>query len=157
MITPLRGYACTLAVLSCLAGLAEGRADNPLDRNVPVRAAEQIPIVDFFRPSTFRSPQLNDAGTKFAAMITVGAVREELLVYDFAKAAGDRLRGIGKQDIYDFDWLDSRDSEEIGFQLRWLDDAAAECRVDGYIESAEAYEEVLEVIQIESQLARRTL
>ena len=106
MITPLRGYACTLAVLSCLAGLAEGKADNPLDRNVPVPAAEQIPIVDFFRPSIFRSPQLNDAGTEFAAMITVGADREELLVYDFAKAAGDRLRGIGKQDIYDFDWLD---------------------------------------------------
>ena len=95
-----------MAVLSCLAGLAEGKADNPLDRNVPVPAAEQIPIVDFFRPSIFRSPQLNDAGTKFAAMITVGADREELLVYDFAKAAGDRLRGIGKQDIYDFDWLD---------------------------------------------------
>lgn len=58
---------------------------------------------------------------------------------------------------YDLDWLDSRNAEEIGFQLQWLDDAAAECRVDGYIESAEAYEEVLEVIQIESQLARRTL
>lgn len=58
---------------------------------------------------------------------------------------------------YDFDWLDSRNTEEIGFQLQWLDDAAAECRVDGHIESAEAYEEVLEVIQIESQLARRTL
>jgi acetyl esterase/lipase len=101
-------------VLSCLAGLAEGKTDNPLDRYVPVPATEPIPIVDFFRPSVFRSPQLNDAGTKFAAMITVGADREELMVYDFAKAAGDRLRGIGKQDIYDFDWLDD---EHILFPL----------------------------------------
>lgn len=53
---------------------------------------------------------------------------------------------------YDFDWLDSRDVEEIRFQLEWLDEAAAECRVDGHDEDAEAYEEVLEVIQIESQL-----
>jgi len=114
MITPLRGCASALAALSCLAGLAAGKPENPLDRTVPVAATEQIPIVDFFRPSIFRSPQLNDAGTKFAAMITVGADREELLVYDFAEAAGDRLHGIGKQDIYDFDWLDD---EHILFPL----------------------------------------
>jgi hypothetical protein len=40
MITPLRGYVCAFAVLSCLAGLAEGKADNPLDRTVPVPATE---------------------------------------------------------------------------------------------------------------------
>ncbi|ROS77940.1 hypothetical protein EDF24_0709 [Curtobacterium sp. PhB130] len=52
---------------------------------------------------------------------------------------------------YEFDWLDSTDAKEISFQLQWLDDAAAECRVDGYLESAEAYDEVLEIIQIETQ------
>lgn len=52
---------------------------------------------------------------------------------------------------YEFDWLDSTDAKEISFQLQWLDDAAAECRVDGYLDSADAYDEVLEVIQIETQ------
>lgn len=52
---------------------------------------------------------------------------------------------------YEFDWLDSRNVPEIQFQLQWLDEAAAECRVDGHLDSAEAYEEVLEIIQIESQ------
>ncbi|MFD6816333.1 MULTISPECIES: hypothetical protein [Actinomycetes] len=67
---------------------------------------------------------------------------------------------------YDFAWLDSRNVEKITGELRWLEDAAAECRVEaaagdasqfeGYAEtliaSAEAYEEVLEVVQIESHL-----
>ena len=106
MITPLRGCASALAAFACMAISASGKGDNPLDRTVPVPADATIPVVDFFRPSLFRNPQLNDAGTKFAAMITVGADREELMVYDFASAAGDRLHGVGKQDIYDFDWLD---------------------------------------------------
>lgn len=55
---------------------------------------------------------------------------------------------------YELDWLNSRKVSEIRAQLEWLDEAAAECRVNGDDESAETYEEILEVIQIESQLAR---
>ena len=57
-------------------------------------------------------------------------------------------------DGYDFDWLDSRDAAEIKRQLRWLDYAAAERRVEGDDQSADDWDEVLEVIQIETQLSR---
>lgn len=52
---------------------------------------------------------------------------------------------------YDFSWLDSRDVVEIRFQLEWLEEAAAECRVDGDHDSAEAWKEVLEAVREEMQ------
>ncbi|WP_146077127.1 hypothetical protein [Rathayibacter rathayi] len=55
---------------------------------------------------------------------------------------------------YKLDWLDSRRVSEIASQLQWLDDAAAEARVDGDTHSADTYDEVLEIIQIETQLTR---
>ena len=81
---------------------------------MPVAADEQVPIIDFFRPSLLRDPRLNDAGTMFAAMVTVGADREELFVHNFETGYSDRLSGLGNRDIYDFDWLDD---ERILFAL----------------------------------------
>lgn len=106
MQTPLRGCVLVSLALVCFAIVPEGRCGSPLDRITPVPATEQIPTIDFFRPHLFRGPQINDAGTMFAAMVTVGADREELMVYDFAAAKFEKLRGIGNRDIYDFDWLD---------------------------------------------------
>ena len=106
MQTPIRACAALATALPLLVTSLLGKNDNPLERMTPVPATEPIPAVDFFRPRLFRNPRLNDAGSLFAAMVTAGADREELLVYDFATGKFDRLRGIGKKDIYDFDWLD---------------------------------------------------
>ncbi len=92
-----------LAASPC--GLA-GKAENPFDRMTPVPADQPIPAVDFFRPSLFCDPKLNDDGTMFAAIVTAGVDRRELLVYDFATAKFDRLHGAGSKDIDGFDWLD---------------------------------------------------
>lgn len=55
---------------------------------------------------------------------------------------------------YELDWLDSRRVSEVAFQLQWLDDAASEARVNGETHSADIYDEILEIIQIETQLTR---
>lgn len=74
---------------------------------------------------------------------------------EFSRSLRDRVQArLTHLDLgsYELDWLDSRKVSEIETQLEWLDEAAAECRVNGDNESAETYEEILEVIQIESQL-----
>lgn len=92
-----------------VAGLAVAVAakdDYSLKRITPVKPDERIPTVDFFRPALFRDPKINDAGTRFVALVTVGADRQEMLVYDLEKSTFDGLRGVGKQDIHSVNWLD---------------------------------------------------
>lgn len=95
-----------VGLLAGMAGTLCAKSENPLDRTRPVPADTPIPAIDFFRPPLFRDPRLNDAGTLFAAMVTAGVDREELLVYDLETATFERLHGVGDKDIYDFDWLD---------------------------------------------------
>lgn len=85
---------------------AAAKNDYSLERTTPVAADEPVPTVDFFRPALFRDPKINDAGTRFAALITAGADRQELLVYDLEKSTFDGLRGVGKKDIHSVNWLD---------------------------------------------------
>lgn len=82
---------------------------NPLERFEPVPANEQIPIVDFFRPRLFTAPELNPAGTHFAALVTGTDDRRQMLTLDLATSKIEGLRGVGGQDIYAYEWLnDSR-------------------------------------------------
>ncbi len=95
------------AVLAAgLAVAAAAKNDYSLKRITPVAADEPVPTLDFFRPALFHSPKINDAGTRFAALITGGVDRQEMIVYDLATSKSDGLRGVGKKDIYGFDWLD---------------------------------------------------
>ena len=89
-----------------LAVAASAKNDYSLERTAPVAADEPVPTVDFFRPALFRDPKINDAGTRFAALITAGADRQELLVYDLEKSTFDGLRGVGQKDIHSVNWLD---------------------------------------------------
>lgn len=93
-------------VAAGLAVAAAAKNDYSLQRTTPVAADEPVPTVDFFRPALFRDPKINDAGTRFAALITAGADRQELLVYDLEKSTFDGLRGVGKKDIHSVNWLD---------------------------------------------------
>ena len=94
------------ALLAASPSALADKAENPFDRMTPVPADQPIPAVDFFRPSLFSEPKLNDEGSMFAAIVTAGVDRRELLVYDFATAKFDRLHGAGSKDIDGFDWLD---------------------------------------------------
>ena len=67
----LRLVLCVLIPLSAVSGLHAKKRD--LERIQPVPATEQIPVMDFFRPSLFTSPTLNRAGTHIAARVTLEA------------------------------------------------------------------------------------
>ena len=89
------------------AGLAlAARVD--LSRETPVGPAEQIPIVDFFRPPILWQPQLNLAGTHIAAILNTAEDHTELIVYDMRNQKFDRIGGHGKDDIFTFEWLNSK-------------------------------------------------
>ena len=57
------------------SGFAKKAKDDPLDRMTLVPVDQPIPIIDFFRPPVFISPELNPAGTHFAALVSAGADR----------------------------------------------------------------------------------
>jgi acetyl esterase/lipase len=85
------------------SGLA--KPANPLDRFEPVPASEPIPVVDFFRPPLLYSPQINEAGTHFAAYFTDPSDRVGILVYDLPTGKFETLIGTGDSDLYEFHWL----------------------------------------------------
>lgn len=114
MTTPLRKLALAGGVFALATTVLAKKAD-PLDRITPVPANEQIPVMDFFRPPLFRSPQLNDAGTHFAALVAAPDDRIALLVYDLTKGRFETVRGDKERDIYNFAWLTDK---RIMFQLR---------------------------------------
>lgn len=95
--------AAGLGLVWCSGAFA--KAPNPLERMTPVPANEPIPIVDFVRPPLFSSPELNPAGTHFAASTTVSVDRTEIVVGEIGTKKLQRLHGPGKRDIRDVDWL----------------------------------------------------
>ncbi len=109
MRTQLRS-ASALVGLALLIPCVCAKPTDDLDRITPVAADEPIPLTDFFRPDLFTNPQLNDAGTCFAATLT--NVREE--------SFGLLL-----------DHLDTNKVETIGgpVHYRWLDDDHLICQV----------------------------
>lgn len=90
------------------ANLAQASTSVDLSRETPVPEAEQIPIVDFLRPPILREPQLNLAGTHIGAILTNAEDHTELVVYDMQTQKFDRIGGHGQDDIYTFNWLDSK-------------------------------------------------
>jgi dipeptidyl aminopeptidase/acylaminoacyl peptidase len=85
-------------------------AVDPIDLNRvdPVPASQPLPVQDFFRPSVLQQPKLNLAGTHIAAIITAGADRRELLVYELQTKKIDGVTGEGDKDIYSFEWLNDK-------------------------------------------------
>lgn len=109
-----KGVALISISLSLIVlGLAKPK-DNPLDRLKPVPENEPIPIIDFFRPRLFAHPELNPAGTHFAAIYSVGDDRRDLVTMELATAKVDRLSGGTDYDIANFCWLND---ERILFSI----------------------------------------
>lgn len=103
MLSCTRWMAAGLCLALCSP--APAKSENPLERMTPVAKSEPIPVIDFFRPSLFSGPELNPAGTYFAAATTVGVDRREVVVCELATGKYRRLHGMGKRDIHGVDWL----------------------------------------------------
>jgi dipeptidyl aminopeptidase/acylaminoacyl peptidase len=98
-----------LAVFAAsLVSFASAKNDDPLKRLVPVPANEPIPAVDFFRPRLFTQPELNPAGTHFAAIISTGEDRLDLIAFDLATKKIERLTGGGDFDIAAYQWINDQ-------------------------------------------------
>ncbi len=95
-------------VSAALMAPALAKKDDPLERLTPVPADQPIPVVDFFRPPLFSGPQLNPAGTHFAAIVSDSKDRYSLLAMEIETGKIERLRGAGAMDIGYYAWLDDR-------------------------------------------------
>jgi len=91
---------------------ASGRLD--LDRETPVPATEQIPVMDFFRPLLLQQPILNPSGTHIAAIVTAAEDHHQLLVYELKNQKIEAVSYPGDRDIYQVDWLNDK---RLVFQL----------------------------------------
>ena len=103
----LRRIASVLALVF-LAAPVLAKKENPLARMKPVPANEPIPVIDFFRPRLFSNPKLNPAGTHFAAIVSAGSDRLDLVAYDLATMKAERLTGGEDFDIDDYEWLNDQ-------------------------------------------------
>ncbi|MFT3868318.1 MAG: alpha/beta fold hydrolase [Nibricoccus sp.] len=83
-------------------------AASPIDlkRIDPVPDGVPIPTQDFFRPLLLAQPQLNDAGNRVLALITIDEDKTQLLVTDLDTQKIDILPTIGDKDIVFATWLD---------------------------------------------------
>jgi dipeptidyl aminopeptidase/acylaminoacyl peptidase len=97
---------CALLVLA-LPTFAKKKED-PLERKTPVSADQTIPVIDFFRPRLFTNPELNPAGTHFAAIMSTKDDRTDLITYDLATTKTERLNGTSDFDIVNYEWLNDR-------------------------------------------------
>ena len=94
---------CLLAFAS--ASTAIGKMD--LDRITPVPDAEQIPVMDFFRPSLLQQPTVNPSGTHIAAAIAAGEDHTSLMVYDLKDQKMETIGSRGDSDINSVRWLNN--------------------------------------------------
>lgn len=101
-------FVCFLSVVAGLFSVSAFAAKIDLTRVTPVPASEPIPVSDFFRPRLLHSPALNRTGTHMAALVTAGADRADLLVFDLEKKSFETLHGRGDKNIYSFRWLNER-------------------------------------------------
>jgi dipeptidyl aminopeptidase/acylaminoacyl peptidase len=99
-------------VIALFAGLLvpafAKKKEDPLDRLTPVPADQPIPVIDFFRPRVFSNPELNPAGTHFAAIVSTKEDRTDLLAYELATKKIERLNGTSNHDIRNYQWLNDR-------------------------------------------------
>src|SRR4051812_36203757 len=79
-------------------------AKNPLDRMTPVPSNEPIPVIDFFRPRFFSNPELNPAGSHFAAIVSTKEDNHDLVCFDLVSKKVERLTGGANFDIARYDW-----------------------------------------------------
>jgi len=94
-------------LLLALPALAK-KKDDSLTRMTPVPADQPIPVSDFFRPRLFANPELNPAGTHFAAMVSTKEDRTDLIAFDLETKTIERLTGGGEHDIDDYAWMGDR-------------------------------------------------
>jgi dipeptidyl aminopeptidase/acylaminoacyl peptidase len=106
--------ALCLVILSAAARQMAAAEKLNLDRETPVPATEQIPVMDFFRPLLLQQPKLNPSGTHIAAIVTEGEDRHQLLVYELKTQKIEAVSYPGDRDIYEADWLNDR---RLIFQL----------------------------------------
>ena len=92
----------------CLIAPALAKKEDPLERMKPVPANEPIPVIDFFRPRVFTNPELNPAGTHFAAIISTRDDRLDLIAFDLATKKAERISGGTDHDIANHEWLNDR-------------------------------------------------
>jgi acetyl esterase/lipase len=105
----LRRAAPVVVILSLLVlpALAKKKED-PLERMKPVPSDQPIPVIDFFRPQLFRNPELNPAGTHFAAIVSGEGDRLDLIAFDLATKKAERLTGGAGFDITRYEWLNDK-------------------------------------------------
>lgn len=104
LVLPRSRWVCSLLCLAALTTVRAGPTVD-LDRETPVPATEQIPIGDFFRPSVLAEPLLNASGTHIAAIVTAGADRHQLMVYELKTKKIEGIVLPGDRDIYAVSWL----------------------------------------------------
>jgi len=100
-----RRFSRVLTAVFLLASPLLAKKDNSLERTAPVPANEPIPVIDFFRPRLLTNPELNPAGTHFAAIVSGGSDRLDLISFDLATKKIDRLTGGEDYDIGTYEWL----------------------------------------------------
>jgi dipeptidyl aminopeptidase/acylaminoacyl peptidase len=100
---------CTGIALTCLAASRLAATEFPdLKRLTPVAATEQIPVVDFFRPSIFQTPQLNYTGTHIGAIVSDDTDHTSLIAYDRVNQTIDGIGSRGDTDVTSFNWLNDK-------------------------------------------------
>lgn len=103
-----KGSIRNISLLFCAALLSETSAlsgSDLIERVVPVPADEQVPIVDFFRPSHFSNPSINPSGTHVAALVPVDSHREGMVIADLVKGKFKTLHGSKDMDISKLWWM----------------------------------------------------
>ena len=108
--TPVFRRISHLALISVFGAMVAAtsslHAKLDLDRVEPVPAGQTIPVEDFFRPSMFTSPQLNQSGTHVAALSSGGTDSTKLVVHELESNESWMGEGLGDSDITRFSWLD---------------------------------------------------
>lgn len=100
--------AATVAAMTLNVSISWAAPKMDLERVKPVPADQPIPMEDYFRPSLFRSPTLNSAGTHIAALFTRGDDRYQLLSYELQTQKIETLNASGDCEIYGIEWLDNK-------------------------------------------------
>jgi pimeloyl-ACP methyl ester carboxylesterase len=76
------------------------------DRDTPVPASQQIPVIDFFRPFLCGDPILNPAGTYFAACSKSMELQNHIFVGDLATGKIEWANSFDYE--FDFHWINDR-------------------------------------------------
>jgi hypothetical protein len=108
LTSPRSTIVCSARAILFLTGacalVASEFAD--LDRTVPVPADQQVPIIDFVRPSLFSRVQLSHSGTFIGAIVPGHDDSTNLVTYELATQKLDGASAFRTdRDITTFEWL----------------------------------------------------